>query len=77
MTERLTNKETIALLDKGLQIPPELAERVYRKLFEIENSYDETLAITEKKVMKLISGEVTPIEKPKRTYTRKANTNDK
>lgn len=35
--ERLTDEVTIGLLDRGLKIPHEVAEKVYRRLFEIEN----------------------------------------
>lgn len=63
MSERITNAETIRILDLGLQIPPSVAEAAYRKLYEIENEYIECRkAVVEE-----------PTEAPKRTTKRKEN----
>lgn len=48
MPKRLTNAETIFLLDKGLQIPPSVAESAYRRLYELENKMDAEKAKTTK-----------------------------
>lgn len=63
MSKRITNAETIRILDLGLQIPPNVAEAAYRKLYEIENEYMEC--------RKAVVQE--PTEASKRTNKRKEN----
>lgn len=62
MSKRITNAETIRILDLGLQLPPNVAEAAYRKLYEIENKYAERCNVAEE-----------PVEAPKKTNKRKEN----
>lgn len=62
MSERITNVETIRILDLGLQLPPNVAEAAYRKLYELENKYAERCNVSEESV-----------EAPKKTNKRKEN----